>query len=155
MKQLTAILMIVGVVITSCNNNNNSSISTDVVKNSKSAQGTAKEGSLPKMYFEETNHDFGDMIQGERVVYGFKFTNIGGSDLVITRVSSSCGCTIGSYPEKPVKPGDSGVIEVSFDSKNRKGYQNKTVTVLANTEPNTTTLRIKAKIILPERENYN
>lgn len=146
------IILLSSLVLVSCMNNNDKGLSTDVVKNNKTAIGNSEKGTPPKMYFEETVHDFGNIIQGEKLVYGFKFTNIGGSDLVITRVSSSCGCTVGEYPKQPIKPGKTGVIEVSFDSKGRRGIQNKTVTILANTEPNSTTLRIKGKVIQPERE---
>ncbi len=152
MKNIATLILLATVLILhSCGNSNNESISTDIVKNTKSAQKKGEKGTAPKLYFEETEHNFGDMIQGERVVYGFKFVNIGGSDLVITRVSTSCGCTIGKYPQDPVSPGGEGIIEVTFDSKGRKGFQNKKVTILANTEPNTTTLRVKTKVILPER----
>lgn len=139
------------VILSSCVNNENG-ISTDIVKNTNSAVVTSDKGTAPVMFFEETTHDFGDMIQGERVIYGFKFTNIGGSDLVITRVSTSCGCTVGNYPKQAIPSGGTGIVEVTFDSKNRKGFQNKSITVLANTEPNSTTLRIKTKILLPERD---
>ncbi len=152
MRKLLLLLCITSTIIfTSCENSNKG-ISTDIVKNDQSAIRTSEKGTAPVMYFEETVHDFGNMIQGEKVIYSFKFTNIGGSDLVITKVGTSCGCTVGKYPQNPIPPGEGGVIEVSFDSKNRKGFQNKSINVLANTEPNTTTLRIKTKIILPERE---
>ena len=144
------VLFTVGLIFQSCNNGN-TGLSTDVVKNTKSAVKVGKKGTVPIMQFEETVHDFGNMIQGERVVYGFRFVNTGGSDLVITRVSTSCGCTVGDYPKEPIAPGKDGIIEVTFDSKNRKGFQNKSITVLANTEPNSTLLRIKTKVILPER----
>ncbi len=152
MKYISFIILIsLAVIMQSCEGNGNKKLSTDVVNNSKTAQNVNADGSDPKMQFEETVHDFGDMIQGERVVYGFHFTNVGGSNLIISNVSTSCGCTVGEYPKTPIAPGKSGVIEVTFDSSKRKGYQNKTVTVLANTQPNTTTLRIKSKIILPEQ----
>jgi len=152
MKQFIILLFVSMVFfMQSCNNDGSKTISTDIVNNPKSANSSNADGSVPKMQFKNTVHDFGDMIQGERVIYGFNFTNTGGSDLVITRVSTSCGCTVGDYPKDPIAPGASGVIEVTFDSHKRKGYQNKTITVLANTEPNSTTLRIKTKIILPEQ----
>ncbi len=145
-------LLLFGFIIQSCDNNNGKNISTDVVNNSKSAVKLDADGAAPRMEFEETIHDFGEMIQGERVVYNFHFTNVGGSDLVITRVSTSCGCTVGKYPKDPVAPGKSGTIEVTFNSHRKKGYQNKTITILANTQPNTTVLRIKAKVVLPEKK---
>jgi len=152
MKNLVQILFLVIVLIfQSCGNSNNNGISTDVVKNTKSAVKLAEPGTAAVIQFDETVHNFGTMIQGERVVYAFQFVNAGGSDLVITRVSTSCGCTLVEYTDKPIPPGDGGKIEVAYDSKGKKGMQNKTVTVLANTEPNSTTLRIKAKVIMPER----
>lgn len=152
MKNFILILLVlIGLNIQSCDSDNYKGLSTDVVNNSKSAVQVGEKGTPPKMLFEETVHDFGDMIQGERVVYGFKFVNIGGSDLIITRVGTSCGCTVGKYTQEPVAPGEEGVVEVTFDSHNRKGFQNKSITVLANTEPNSTKLRIKTKVILPER----
>lgn len=152
MKNFVQILLLaVGLVLHSCGNSNSEGISTDVVKNTKSAVKLGEAGTAPKMLFNETTHDFGKMIQGERVVYSFKFVNTGGSDLVITRVSTSCGCTLVKYTDKPVAPGKDGFIEVAFDSHGKKGIQNKSITVLANTEPNSIKLRIKAKVILPER----
>ncbi len=142
-------LIAIGSIMLSCENSNKG-ISTDVVNNTKSAVKHGEAGTAPEMQFEETVHDFGDMIRGERVSYSFKFVNIGGSDLIITRVSTSCGCTVGEYPKEPIPPGEEGAIEVTFDSAHKKGFQNKTITVLANTEPNTTTLRVKTKVIMPE-----
>lgn len=134
----------------SCENNNQSTIDSDVVKNSKSASGDLKPYEMPKITFEKMEHDFGKIIQGEMVKYSFKFTNTGKSDLLISKVSTSCGCTVGNYPRQPIPPGESGKIEVIFDSKGKKGFQNKTVTVLANTSPNKTVLRVKTNITLPE-----
>jgi len=152
MKKYTLILIVaISIIIQSCGSSSSNNVSTDVVNNSKSATIATGDGSMPKILFEETEHDFGNMIQGERVIYGFHFTNVGGSDLLITQVSTSCGCTVGDYPRKPITPGESGIIEVTFDSNKRKGYQNKTITVLTNTNPNSSTLRIKTKIILPEQ----
>lgn len=153
MKKLYFILaLMLGVALTSCQNNNSTkkTISTNVVKNDKSAEGTNK-NDMAKMAFTETVHDFGKVIRGEKVSYKFKFKNVGNSDLLISKVSTSCGCTVGHYPKEPVKPGESGTIDVTFDSTHKKGMQNKTITILANTQPNRTVLRIKANVIMPER----
>jgi hypothetical protein len=93
--------------------------------------------------------NFGKIIQGEKVTYSFKFTNTGKSDLVITGASGSCGCTVPSFPKGPITPGKSGLIDVLFNSEGKKGIQNKTITVLANTQPNAVTLKIKVEIIEP------
>ncbi len=128
-------------------------ISTDVIKNPKSAEKEEDMRQLPEIEFKETEHDFGKVIEGEIVTYSFRFKNTGGSDLIISSVSTSCGCTASEYPRDPVEPGEEGIVRLSFDSSRRKGFQNKTATVLANTQPNRTGLRIKAMVFNPEKEN--
>ena len=140
------------VAFTGCKNNGSSNkeeISTEVVKNPKSAEGT-EVSSMPKMAFEETTHDFGKIIRGEKLRYKFKFKNVGNADLVISRVSTSCGCTASHYPKKPVKPGEEAYIEAVFDSSHKRGKQNKTLTIYANTQPNRTVLHIKGNVVMPE-----
>lgn len=150
------IVLIFAFSIISCSNDDSQKktgkpLGTGVVKNTKSADKQSKPYELPKMDFDETDYDFGKIIQGEKIAYDYHFVNSGKGDLVISRVSTSCGCTVGNYPKKPVKPGEKAKIEVVFDSKGKKGFQNKTITVLANTEPNSTMLHIKGVVAEPEK----
>ena len=85
---------------------------------------------------------------GETVSYPFKFKNTGKSDLIIADVSTSCGCTVTSYNKEPIHPGKEGVIRVSFNSAGKHGYQNKSIVIVANTQPNTFVLRIKAEVMM-------
>lgn len=128
---------------------NGSTLSNDLVNNPISADGTSGQQG-PVIKFDMAEHDFGKIIAGEKVTFNFRFKNTGNADLLITKVSASCGCTAPSYPTTPIAPGKEGVIGVAFNSENRNGFQNKTVTVLTNTVPNTTTLRIKAQVMKPE-----
>jgi len=127
-------------------------ISTDLVNNPNTASGDNKSGTLPAFKFEEIEHDFGKVIQGESVTYEFQFTNTGKTDLIIVDVSTSCGCTVPSFPRTPIRPGDKGAIKVSFNSAGKFGFQAKNILVVANTQPNTTLLRIKAQIVGPNSE---
>ena len=127
--------------------NGGGDVSTNLIQNPVSASGTQSQDQLPKIAFDKTEHDFGTIIEGEIVEYTFKFTNNGVSDLVLTKVSASCGCTIPTYNTKPIAPGEEGTIVVSFNSENRKGNQNKTIKVLANTQPSLTELKISANIV--------
>ncbi len=89
---------------------------------------------LPKMDFEVTHLDLGQIVQGTQVDSVYTFTNTGGGPLVITDVRGSCGCTVGKdWPKHPVKPNERATISISFDSEGRSGRQDKTVTVVANT----------------------
>ena len=127
-------------------------LSGSVIENAATAGKPSDPGQMPAMSFPMDEHDFGRLIQGTTVSYGFKFTNTGGSDLVIASVSSSCGCTVTDYPKDPVKPGKDGLVMVTFKTEGKRGFQHKTVTVMANTQPNTKVLKISAEVRLPEDE---
>jgi hypothetical protein len=127
-------------------------IPADLVNNPNSASGTVDKGSLPVIEFEEIEHDFGRIIEGESVSYSFKFKNTGKSDLIIAEVTTSCGCTVPSYPKTPIRPGEGGILKVAFNSNGRRGFQSKNITVASNTQPNTTMIRIKAQVVNPETE---
>jgi hypothetical protein len=142
-------------VLSGCGNtgNQDNRLPTDLIQNPHTAEGVQDNLRLPDFEFEREFHDFGNMIEGEQVSFGFKFKNSGKADLLISNVRSSCGCTVPSFPQKPLKPGAEGVISVSFDSRGRRGVQVKTVTVIANTQPNNKLLTIRANIINPELMN--
>lgn len=102
---------------------------------------------LPVMTFSEVSHDFGTINEGDKVETTFEFTNTGGSDLMIQDARGSCGCTVPEYPKNtPIAPGDSGKIVVNFDSNNKPGMQQKTVTLTTNTGKIREMLRIKAMV---------
>jgi hypothetical protein len=121
-----------------------------VVSNPNSADGNNSKDALPVISFEKDFHDFGRLTAGEQVTYSFKFRNTGKSLLLISDVSTSCGCTVSSFPKKPIQPGEQATIDVSYDSKGKHGLQNKTVTVFTNTQPPNTILRIQATVVEPE-----
>lgn len=102
---------------------------------------------VPEMSFKKKVHDFKDVYEGEKVEYKFMFTNTGNSELVISAVNSSCGCTISDYPKKPLLPKESSYIKVIFDSKNKKGFFHKAIEVRANTFPNKHVLEIIGKVL--------
>ena len=97
--------------------------------------------------FEKESFDFGQISNGEKVSYDFKFTNIGQSPLIITSATATCGCTVPDYPKEPVAPGAEGIIKVVFDSSGKLGMQNKVVTITANTVPEITQLNILGNVV--------
>jgi len=90
-----------------------------------------------KIKFEETTHKFGTIKTGDKISHKFKFTNTGNAPLVIKNVDVSCGCTFPSYPFLPIKPGEAGEIDVTFNSEHKMGRQKPTVTVVTNGRPRT------------------
>jgi hypothetical protein len=124
-----------------------SKLSTDLVKNGKTSvtNPDSKVGSAEFTFVEE-EHDFGLLVDGEKVAYSFVFTNTGDAPLIISNAKGSCGCTVPNWPKDPIAPGEKGSIDVSFNSSGRKGIQNKAVTLTANTNPNRKIIKIKAEI---------
>ncbi len=81
--------------------------------------------------FESDVVDYGEVDYGSDGVREFKFTNTGDDVLIIARVYSTCGCTIPKKPEEPIQPGETGVIEVKYDTK-RAGIIRRTINVYSN-----------------------
>jgi hypothetical protein len=127
-------------------------VSTDLIQNPNTGEGEADMESLPVMTFDKDMHDFGEIFQGEKVTYDFKFTNTGKSDLIITSARASCGCTVPEYPREPIAPGTSSYIKVQYNSEGRSNTFNKTVTLTANTIPNENRIRIKGNVIVPQNK---
>ena len=101
--------------------------------------------------FEVTTIDYGEVefeSDGKRV---FKFKNVGTAPLIFKRISSSCGCTIPKKPEKPIEPGNSGEIEVEYDTK-RVGIFMKAISVVSNSKNSSIILRIKGEVLKEEDE---
>ena len=164
MKKI-AFIMIGALALASCggeqpaegeaNAEQETTIDTDVVANPATAEsesGTDENVEVPEFTFEKEVHDFGTIVQGEKVSYSLKFTNTGKADLIITSAKGSCGCTVPEWPKDPIAPGADGVIDVVFDSDGKSGQQNKKVTIVANTVPNTKVLAINGVIDVPVAE---
>ena len=108
-------------------------------------------GEQPAIEFEESEFDFGTIAEGEVVNYTFSFENTGDAPLVLTSVTSQCGCTVmKSWPKEPLAVGEEGTIDVEFNSTGRDGQQNKKITVVANTYPAKTYLTIKGVVVGPQ-----
>ncbi|MDI9860611.1 MULTISPECIES: DUF1573 domain-containing protein [Flectobacillus] len=102
--------------------------------------------SFPVMQIDTPFVDLGTLTEGDSVVHTYKFKNTGNMPLVISNVSTSCGCTTPSYSTQPVAPGEQGFITVKFNSKNKEGKQNKTITAYANTVPSENTFSFKVEV---------
>jgi len=102
---------------------------------------------MTTMSFDKMSHDYGSIPADSDNKTTFRVTNTGKKPLIIEKVSASCGCTTPSKPEKPIPPGKSDEIIVIFHPKETQlGQQNKTVTVIANTDPKMEVLNISAMV---------
>jgi len=152
MKKIVLTILI-GSLIFACNDAKESEITTDLINNPNSASVNNEEptkDNAPFFEFEEEVKDFGKITQGESVRTIFKFRNVGKSNLIISSAQGSCGCTVPSFPKEPIKPKEYGEIEVVFNSEGKSGLQNKTVTLVANTIPNTKVIALKGEVLVPK-----
>ncbi|WP_133643646.1 DUF1573 domain-containing protein [Zeaxanthinibacter enoshimensis] len=101
-----------------------------------------------KIQFKTETVDYGEIAKGSDGIRVFEFTNTGDAPLIISKVSSSCGCTIPKKPEAPIMPGKTGEIQVKYDT-NRVGPIRKAVTVISNADTPTKVLKIKGEV-MPE-----
>ncbi|MFA8432927.1 MAG: DUF1573 domain-containing protein [Marinifilaceae bacterium] len=86
----------------------------------------------PKVEFKEKVFDFGQLNQGEKAEHVFVMRNSGKSDLIIRKTKASCGCTAISPLKKVIQPGEQTEIKVVFNSRGKRGRQNKMITVITN-----------------------
>ncbi len=105
-----------------------------------------------KIEFKSETIDYGTIEKGSNGVRTFEFTNTGNEPLIISKVTSSCGCTIPKKPEDPILPGKTGEIEVKYDT-NRVNPIRKTITVISNAETPTIALKIKGEVIDPSKDS--
>ncbi len=108
--------------------------------------GVSAQEKTAKIQFKSDTVDYGEIEKGSDGVRVFEFTNTGDAPLVISKVSSSCGCTIPKKPEAPIAPGQTGEIQVKYDT-NRVGPIRKAITVISNADTPTIILKIKGNVI--------
>lgn len=104
----------------------------------------ASASKLPVIEFDKKEHDFGEIEAKTKVTTVFKYKNTGDGPLVITDIKSSCGCTVPQdWSRDPLAPGASSEFSVQFNGSGTNKIS-KTITVTANTEKGSETVKITA-----------
>jgi hypothetical protein len=146
MKKILVIgLVLLTAAFTSCKDNASAKINASNLETAKERDARLSLGS-PIIEFDQTEYDFGTIVEGEKVQGVFNVKNVGKVDLIITNVKPSCGCTTPDWTKEAIAPGASGVIKFEFNSANRVGKQNKSITVKSNAEKITQIIRIKGNV---------
>lgn len=105
----------------------------------------------PKITFEKTMHDFGSLDFKAQAIHDFKFKNTGDAPVILSNVSSTCGCTSPSWPKNPIKPGESGVIKVQYKNTHHVRPFQKSVTVYSNGSEAPIKLTVKGNVKAQEK----
>ncbi len=147
--RILAITAVCAIAFVSCKKENAADkISAENVE--AAAVRDASANKFPVMTFDKTEHDFGTIEQGDVVDTKFSFKNTGDKPLVIVNIKGSCGCTVpNDWPRNAILPGESGSFGVKFNSRGKKGQNNKSITVTCNSEKGREVVRIKVLVNAP------
>ncbi|WP_116106482.1 DUF1573 domain-containing protein [Lewinella sp. IMCC34191] len=114
--------------------------------NAQSPSVMPGEGNPEVMTFETKEIDYGTIEQNSDPYRTFTFTNTGEEPIVITNAVGSCGCTVPSYSDMPVAPGESGEIKVRY-ATDRLGKFRKRVTLTTNVTKDPVVLTIMGEVL--------
>ncbi|MDQ3192370.1 MAG: DUF1573 domain-containing protein [Bacteroidota bacterium] len=96
--------------------------------------------------FDKKVHKFGKVKEGEIVEFKYTFTNIGNDPLIINNIKVACSCTAFEFPKYPIDPTKAAEITVSFDTKNKIGYQDRTLEIYSNSLNSPHIVRFKGTV---------
>ena len=100
-----------------------------------------------KITINKTVHDFGTIKEaGGSVSATFIITNNTKEPVVLTRVTTSCGCTASDWTKEPIEPGKTGEVTVTFNPRGRSGLFEKSITITTTGNPIQFVVRIKGTI---------
>jgi archaellum component FlaF (FlaF/FlaG flagellin family) len=105
----------------------------------------------PRIVFDKTRHDFGYLMWKQPATTTFTFTNTGDQPLVISNVTTSCGCTLATWTDKPLQPGESGKVTATFDAATTGRFQ-KSIGVYCNAATVPQYLVIAGEVTMTERD---
>jgi hypothetical protein len=104
----------------------------DTAADAKTAS-TAKPAKGPRIGVEPSKFDFGKALQNKTLRKEFSIRNLGSEDLVISNVSTTCGCTVTDLvTPKTLKPGASTPLTVSLETRTVVGKLERMVTIVSN-----------------------
>jgi hypothetical protein len=86
----------------------------------------------PAIVVDGLRHDFGEILQGEKLDHIYRFQNSGDEILMLSDVRSSCGCTAAILSQDRLEPGAVGELRVIFDSDGFKGSIHKSISLNTN-----------------------
>jgi hypothetical protein len=117
---IVAVIILGGVLVFSNIQNNPS----DVIQNNSGPQ--------PRILVSEEEWDFGKVIQGEKPTHIFIVKNGGEGDLIIESLKESCACVEASISNTRIQPGESAELEVSYDTTDYVGKDEKHFHIYSN-----------------------
>jgi hypothetical protein len=110
-------------------------------------------GPPPKVYFEQTTHDFGAVSPGSSSNCEFKFQNKGEGVLEINDITKTCGCTVPELAKKKYEPGESGTVKIVYNADKSAGIRTRHLYVLSN-DPVNPRVELTIKALITEKISF-
>ena len=105
-----------------------------------------------QLVFAPAAWDFGTIEEsGGRVSHTFTGVNRGAEPVVVLDVVTSCGCTVPEFSRRPVLPGDSTRVTVTYDPMNRPGVFSKSLGVYSSERKKIATLTVSGTVVPREK----
>ena len=99
----------------------------------------------PKATFDKKIHEFGVVLWKHPATATFTIKNDGDKPLVISNVTTSCGCTVADWTKTPIAPGATGTVSSTFDAK-ALGHFYKDIGVYCNAADRPIYLMIQGEV---------
>ena len=99
----------------------------------------------PKATFDKKVHEFGVVLWKHPATATFTIKNDGDKPLVISNVTTSCGCTVADWTKTPIAPGATGTVSSTFDAKTL-GHFYKDIGVYCNAADRPIYLMIQGEV---------
>jgi hypothetical protein len=106
------------------------------------AGGRAEDQKAPRISVEPDAFDFGKALPGKTLRKEFTLRNFGDAELVIDKVSTTCGCTAALASDTKLQPGGSTLLRVTLETRSYSGKVERQVLVRSN-DPKTPLLTVK------------
>jgi len=90
-------------------------------------------GDVPLAEFDTLTRDLGTVpATGESVVFSYTIRNVGRGDLIVEEILPDCACIDSRKPNAPIKPGEIGAIELSYQVQPQRGPFSHLVLIKTN-----------------------
>ena len=109
--------------------------------------------SFASISFKKDSSDLGTIEEKKIASYDFSFSNTGNSPLTISYAKGSCHCVQAKWPDKAINPGDSAIINVTFDPNGVNGYFVRTIDVHSNAKDSTVVLTLVGEVKQDNKKN--
>jgi hypothetical protein len=103
----------------------------------------------PRIAVDPLGFDFGKALPNRTLKKEFVVRNIGTQDLVIDRITTSCGCAAALLDDKRVKPGKAATLRVELQTLASPGRVERKILVRSNDEAHDPLeLKVQVSVVL-------